>query len=94
MGGWIEALRRAGESRAQSGRAWLDCQDVQPGKAYVRRKIWDVVETAHVSRVIRDSAGISHIRFDLIWKQRDRCFVDGPRTMGLQSFVRLYQLVD
>ena len=66
--------------------------EVRPGTAYVRRKTWGVIETARVSQVIEDAAGVRHIRFELTSRHRDRSFADGPRTMGLQCFMRLYRL--
>ena len=72
-------------------RGWLGGPAIEAGVPYVRRKTWDVIETAWVSDEIEDEAGVRHIRFDVTLRHHDRCFDAGPRTMGRDSFVRLYQ---
>lgn len=85
-----DSIRRARETVEPVWRELTGATRVESGVPYVRRKAWNVIETAWVSDVIEDAAGVSHIRFDVILKHRDRCFEEGPRTMGLDSFTRLY----
>ncbi len=86
----VENVRRAWDSPTPFWRELIGARPVESGIPYVRRRTWDVIETAWVSDVIEDDAGVSHIRFDVTLKHHDRFFEDGPRTMGLESFVRLY----
>lgn len=85
-----ESVRRARDTMTPIVRDFLGLSAIEAGVPYVRRKTWDVIETAWVSGVIEDDTGVSHIRFDVTLRHHDRCFEDGPRTMGLDSFVRLY----
>ena len=86
----VENVRRAWDSPAPFWRELIGVNAVEAGIPYVRRRTWNVIETAWVSDVIEDQSGISHIRFDVTLRHHDRTFEDGPRTMGQDSFVRLY----
>ena len=90
MSSLVENVRRAWESPAPFWRELVGARGIEAGVPYIRRKTWDVIETAWVSEVIEDDTGVSHIRFEVILKHHDRTFDDGPRTMGRDSFMRLY----
>lgn len=90
MSNLVATVRRAWDGPEPFWRDLLSSRPILEGVPYVRHKTWNVIETAWVSDVVQDKSGVSHIRFDVTLRHRDRTFADGPRTMGLESFVRLY----
>ncbi len=64
---------------------------VSPGACY-RFCGQKITETAEVIALVDDEMGIPHVRFRVtIQAPYQRPFVDGPRTLNLQSFRERYR---
>ena len=64
--------------------------DVKVGSVYQRVHTGEIVETATVLSVGKDSFGIPHVRFNVCFERPNRKFLEDARVLALESFAQYY----
>jgi hypothetical protein len=66
-------------------------QDIREGMLFARLISANVTETVRVLEVVRDSAGIPHIRFSVEVRDQSGPHEEGSRVLAQSSFLALYR---
>ncbi len=66
-------------------------QEVREGMSFARLIAANVTETARVLEVIRDSAGIPHIRYTVEVRDQNGRHDEGSRVLAQSSFLSMYR---
>ena len=66
-------------------------QEVREGMSFARLIAANVTETARVLEVIRDSAGIPHIRYTVEVRDQSGRHDEGSRVLAQSSFLAMYR---
>jgi len=66
-------------------------QEVSEGMSFARLLAANVTETARVLEVIRDSAGIPHIRYTVEVRDQNGRHDEGSRVLAQSSFLAIYR---
>jgi hypothetical protein len=66
-------------------------QEVREGMSFARLIAANVTETARVLEVVRDSAGIPHIRYTLEVRDQSGRHDEGSRMLAQSSFLAIYR---
>lgn len=84
------ALTGHGERRSLFGRRGLDTSQVKAGRMFRHRDAKGRLETAKVIGFC-EILGLTHVRYDLrIDQPGHRPFEDGPRVLGLKTFLERF----
>ncbi len=75
-------------------RAHETTQEIHEGMSFARLLAANVTETAHVIEVIRDSAGIPHIRYTVEVRDQNGRHDEGSRVLAQSSFLAMYRRLD
>jgi hypothetical protein len=64
---------------------------IRAGSAFRRARPDTMIETAEINAVYTDSAGIPHVRFDVVFENPNRAAVrEGPRILALKTFLQMF----
>ncbi|HVO15707.1 MAG TPA: hypothetical protein VMV26_10860 [Alphaproteobacteria bacterium] len=64
---------------------------IRAGSAFRRVRPDRMTETAEISSVYADSAGIPHVRFDVVFENPNRAAVrEGPRILAVKTFIEMF----
>ena len=66
-------------------------QEIREGMSFARLLAANVTETARVLEVIRDSAGIPHIRYTVEVRDQNGRHDEGSRVLAQSSFLAIYR---
>ena len=64
---------------------------LRPGAFYVHEGERGALEMARIIDVATDKLGVSHIRFELIYRYRHKTMSAGERTLAFASFRQRFQ---
>ena len=63
---------------------------IRAGSTFRRARLKNMTETAQISSVYADSAGIPHVRFDLVFETPNRPAVREGRVLALKTFIETF----
>ena len=64
---------------------------IRAGSTFRRIRRDRMVETAKISSVYADSAGIPHVRFEVVFHNASRAAVrEGPRVLAVKTFIEMF----
>jgi hypothetical protein len=64
---------------------------IRAGSTFRRARADSMTETAEINAVYADSAGIPHVRFDVVFENPNRATVrEGPRILALKTFIQMF----
>jgi hypothetical protein len=66
-------------------------QEIREGMSFARLLAANVTETARVVEVIKDSAGIPHIRYTVEVRDQNGRHDEGSRVLAQSSFLAMYR---
>ncbi len=64
--------------------------EMRPGAVYVHEGARGALELARVIDCATDRGGVSHVRFELIYRYRHKTMSAGERTLALAAFTRRF----
>ncbi len=64
--------------------------EMRPGACYVHDGARGALELARVLDCATDRLGVSHVRFELIYRYRHKTMSAGERTLALATFTRRF----
>jgi len=68
-----------------------DIEGIRTGAVFRRVRHDNTVETAKVIAIDKDSFGIPHVRYEVVFGRRDRApLAEGQRVLALQRFAETY----